>query len=46
MVALILGLSIEQQWPVSGLWVMGLFIGIDMVFRGWSHVMLFLAARK
>jgi uncharacterized membrane protein HdeD (DUF308 family) len=45
-VAFILGVSIEQQWPVSGLWVIGLFIGIDMIFRGWSYVMLFLAARK
>ena len=45
-VAFILGVSIEQQWPASGLWVIGLFIGIDMVFRGWSYVMLFLAARK
>jgi uncharacterized membrane protein HdeD (DUF308 family) len=46
LVTFILGVFIKQQWPVSGLWVIGLFIGIDMVFRGWSYVMLFLAARK
>ena len=45
-VTFILGVLIKQQWPVSGLWIIGLFIGIDMIFRGWSYVMLFLAARK
>jgi len=29
-----------SSWPVSGLWVIGLFIGIDMIFDGWTEVML------
>ncbi len=45
-IALILGILIWRQWPVSGLWVIGLFVGIDMLFNGWSLVMLALAARK
>jgi uncharacterized membrane protein HdeD (DUF308 family) len=35
-----LGIVILQDWPVSGLWVIGTFIGIDMLFNGWSLVML------
>jgi uncharacterized membrane protein HdeD (DUF308 family) len=42
---LLLGIAIWRQWPLSGLWVIGLFIGIDMIFNGWSLVMLGLAAR-
>ena len=45
-IILLLGISIWRQWPLSGLWVIGLFIGIDMVFNGWSLVMLGLAAKK
>lgn len=44
-ISLLLGISIWRQWPLSGLWVIGLFIGIDMVFNGWSLVMLGIAAR-
>ena len=43
---LVLGIMIWQAWPVSGLWVIGTFIGIDMLFNGWSLVMLGLAAKN
>ncbi len=42
---LLLGISICQDWPLSGLWVIGLFIGVDMLFNGWSLIMLGLAAK-
>ena len=45
-ISFILGLLIKQQWPYSGLFVIGLFIGIDFIFSGWSYVMLALAAKK
>lgn len=45
-VNLLLGILIWRQWPFSGLWVIGFFIGIDMIFNGWSLVMLGLAAKK
>jgi uncharacterized membrane protein HdeD (DUF308 family) len=45
-VTLLLGIFIWNQWPVSGLWVIGLFVGIDLIFSGWSSVMLALAARR
>jgi uncharacterized membrane protein HdeD (DUF308 family) len=31
---------------VSGLWVIGLFVGIDLVFAGWSWVALALDLHK
>jgi uncharacterized membrane protein HdeD (DUF308 family) len=45
-VNLLLGISIWQNWPLSGLWVIGLFVGIDMVFNGWSLIMLGFAAKN
>ena len=33
---LLLGIVILSQWPVSGLWVVGLFIGIELIIRGIS----------
>lgn len=43
---LLLGIAIRRRWPWDGLWVIGLFIGIDMIFNGWSLVMLGLSAKK
>jgi uncharacterized membrane protein HdeD (DUF308 family) len=40
-----LGPLIWVTWPSSALWVIGLLLGIEPLFRGWSCVMLALAAR-
>lgn len=45
-VTLLMGFLIWKQWPLSGLWVIGLFVGIDMIFYGWSLVMLGLTAKS
>jgi uncharacterized membrane protein HdeD (DUF308 family) len=45
-ITFILGLMIYSQWPVSGLWVIGLFVGIDLILAGWSWILLSLVARK
>jgi uncharacterized membrane protein HdeD (DUF308 family) len=42
---LILGVLIWLEWPVSGLWVIGLFVGISLVFRGFNWIGLGLALR-
>ena len=34
------------QWPFSGFWVIGLFVGIDMLFSGWTWIMLALQLRN
>ena len=42
----VLGVLVLAQWPASGLWVIGLFVGIDLIFRGWAWVALALDLRK
>jgi uncharacterized membrane protein HdeD (DUF308 family) len=44
-VTLVLGILIWQDWPESAIWVIGLFVGIDMVFAGVSWVMTALTVR-
>lgn len=43
--SVVLGLLIWAQWPASGLWIIGLLVGIQLLFTGWSLLMLALAAR-
>ena len=45
-VTLGLGVLIWAQWPVSALWIIGLFIGIDLIFTGWAWVMMSWAAGR
>lgn len=45
-VATIMGLLIIAQWPVSGLWVIGLFVGIDLLFYGSAWIALALKLHK
>jgi uncharacterized membrane protein HdeD (DUF308 family) len=39
-ITVLLGVAIWQQWPASGLWVLGMFIGIDLIVNGvtWSFL--------
>lgn len=45
-VTLILGILILSSWPASSLFIIGLFVGIDLVFVGWGYIMAALAARS
>jgi len=38
-VSLLLGSLIMAQWPASSAWLIGVFVGIEMLFHGWSLVM-------
>lgn len=38
-ITFLLGILIYKSWPSSGLWVIGLFVGIEMVFSGWYWIM-------
>ena len=42
---LTLGGLILLEWPASGLWVLGVFVGISLMFRGIHWLALGLAAR-
>lgn len=37
---IILGVMIYAQWPESGLWVIGLFISIDLIMQGINSIIL------
>jgi uncharacterized membrane protein HdeD (DUF308 family) len=45
-VSAILGFLLLAQWPVSGLYAIGLFVGIDLIFYGWAWIALALDLRK
>jgi uncharacterized membrane protein HdeD (DUF308 family) len=45
-ITLLLGILIWRQWPASTLWVIGLLVGIELVFSGWTWVMLAVAVRS
>src|SRR2546427_905924 len=45
-VTVALGVIIAAEWPVSAVWVIGTFVGIDLIFDGWSLVMAGLGARE
>ncbi len=44
-ITLVLGILILAQWPASGLWVIGLFIGIDLLVRGLAWILFALDLR-
>lgn len=45
-VTLLLGLMILVRWPVSGLYVLGIFLGVDLIVAGWGWVAAGLAIRR
>ena len=34
----LLGLIIAIQWPVNSLFILGLFLAIDLIFQGWTYI--------
>ncbi|MDX2438350.1 MAG: HdeD family acid-resistance protein, partial [Acidobacteriota bacterium] len=45
-IAVLLGLMIWRQWPISGAWAIGVLVGIHIVFSGWTMVVLGTGARR
>lgn len=45
-VSIFLGVMILSMWPLASLWVIGLFVGIELIFDGWWWVMIALAVRR
>lgn len=41
-----LGILLWAEWPWSGLWFIGLAVGVSLVLRGWSYIMLALAVHS
>lgn len=44
-ITMLLGILILAEWPASAVWVIGLFVGIDLLFVGLYWVRLALTAR-
>lgn len=44
-VTLLLGIFIWRQLPGAAVWLIGTFVGVDMIMIGWSWTMAALAAR-
>lgn len=45
-VTLLLGVVILAHWPVSSLYILGLFLGIDLIFAGTSWISIGLGLRQ
>jgi uncharacterized membrane protein HdeD (DUF308 family) len=46
LISIALGAMILAKWPMSGMWVIGLFVAIELIFNGWAYLFLALAARR
>jgi uncharacterized membrane protein HdeD (DUF308 family) len=46
MITFLLGVIIYRQFPASAIWVLGLLVGLEMLFHGWTWIMLSLAIKK
>ena len=44
-ITLLAGIIIYRQLPFDALWVIGLLVGLEMLFNGWTWIMLALALR-
>ena len=40
------GLVIAIGWPTNSLWVLGMFLAIDMIFQGWTAIALGFALKS
>jgi uncharacterized membrane protein HdeD (DUF308 family) len=45
-ITMLAGIIIYRQLPFDALWVIGLLVGLEMLFNGWTWIMLSLALRK
>jgi uncharacterized membrane protein HdeD (DUF308 family) len=46
LITLALGVMIWRGWPDTSAWTIGLFVGVDLLFSGWSLVMLAVVGRR
>lgn len=44
-ISFLLGGLVLSEWPAASLWVIGLFVGIDLIIYGWTAILLALSAR-
>ena len=44
--AIVLGVLILMQWPYSALWIIGMFIAIELIVNGWTYIFMALGMRN
>ncbi len=44
--AIVLGVLILMQWPYSALWIIGMFIAIELIVNGWTYIFVALGMRN
>jgi uncharacterized membrane protein HdeD (DUF308 family) len=45
-ITLILGIYIWRHFPAASEWLIGLFVGIDLIFAGWTWIFLAIGIRR
>ena len=45
-ITVLCGVVIAIGWPTNSLWVLGMFLAIDMIFQGWTAIALGLALKS
>lgn len=45
-ISLVLGILVLSEWPEASLWIIGLFVGIDMIIYGWTWVIISISAKQ
>ncbi|WOC16682.1 HdeD family acid-resistance protein [Pseudochrobactrum sp. MP213Fo] len=40
LISVLAGIVIAIGWPVNSLWILGMFLAIDLVFQGWAMIAL------
>ena len=44
--AIVLGVLILMQWPYSALWIIGMFIAIELIVNGWTYIFMAMGMRR
>ncbi len=44
-ISIVLGVVILAHWPVSGLWIIGLLVSVELIVNGWSYIFVSFAAK-
>ena len=46
LISIILGVLILMQWPFSALWIIGMFVAIELIVNGWTYIFIALGMRR
>lgn len=46
LITVLLGVLVISEWPYSGVWFLGMCLGIGLIFRGWALVALSSVAKR